>query len=169
MRYFAFATLCLLLASCVSTQDPPDELIPPPPMRQAELTRLYDQFSAAHAATADAAVRQCAAGEDRERRFIDSLWGTRPKNAAGARRYGNALAQARLHDEALTWLDRAYGATPVSDESLAWIRYEMAQQYLALGKRDQAVQLLANRLGTTPLPADLQQKYDALIEQASRG
>jgi len=169
MRYFAFASLCLLMAACVSTQAPPDELLPPPPARQAEITNLYDSMGGTNEARALDSAKRCAAGDDRDRRFADSLWGTRRKSALGARRYGNALAAAKHHDNALDWLERAYGATPAGDESLPWIRYEIAQQYVALGKPDEAVNLLANRLGATPLPADLQLKYDALINQASRG
>lgn len=168
MRYFALTTLCLLLVACVSTQDSPDELMPPNPARQTELTRLYDQFGGPEKAASDA-TRRAVAGDDRDRRFTDSLWGTRPKSALGARRYGNALAAGKHHAEALEWLQRAYAETPLGDESLAWIRYEMAQQYMALGKREDAVNLLANRLGATPLPAELQKKYDALIDEAARG
>ncbi|MBX3474452.1 MAG: hypothetical protein KF754_08725 [Planctomycetes bacterium] len=169
MRHFALATLCLLLAACVSTQDPPDDQVPPPPMRQAELTRLYDQLGSTSPAVAESAARQAAACDDRERRFIDSLWGTRPKSGTGARTLGHALSAAKLHAEALTWLERAYGVTDVNHQALPWIRFEIAREYLALGKRDDAINLLANRLGTTPLPADLQKKYDALIDEASRG
>lgn len=168
MRYFAFTALCLLLAACVSTTEPADELLPPPPARQAELTGLYDRMSGPEAAALEAA-RKCATGDDRDRRFTDSLWGTRPKSALGARRLGNALAQVKLHEEALTWLERAYGATEADDATLAWIRYEMAVQYMQLGKRQDAINLLANRLGATPLPADLQQKVDALLNEAARG
>ncbi|MBE7490747.1 MAG: tetratricopeptide repeat protein [Planctomycetes bacterium] len=167
MRCVALTTLCLLLAACVSTQAPPDELLPPPAGRQAELTALYDRMSSAGDETGQAAARQGAGGDDRDRRFLDSLWGTRPKNALGARRFGNALAAINRHDEALTWLERAHATTTVGDD-LAWIRLEMARCHAALGRTDEAVALLGNRLGTTPLPPGLQQQYDRLLDDLAR-
>lgn len=158
----------LLLVACTGTQEPPDEMLPPSPSRQTELTLLYDQLGHENARVADAAARQASNGDDRDRRFMASLWGTRTKSAQGARRYGHALAGKGMHQDAYDWFERAfYEAT--DDETLAWLRYEMAQQLVALGRKDDAINLLANRMGTTPLPAELRVKYDELIQQAARG
>ncbi|MBK9974680.1 MAG: hypothetical protein IPP14_07890 [Planctomycetes bacterium] len=168
MRAMFLLAIGLLLAACVSTTETPAELLPPAPDRQSELTRLYDRLALLDASIADAAATTCAQGDDRDRRFLSSLWGTRPKNASAARRFGKALSATSHHEESLQWLERAYAETPASDDNLGWLRLEMAEQYLALGKRDEAINLLGNRLGATPLPAELQKKYDELIERASR-
>ena len=52
---------------------------------------------------------------------------------------------------------------------LPWLRYEMANEYYRLGRNDDAVNLLANRMSTSPLPTELKPKYDALIQKASAG
>lgn len=168
MRAMFLLAMGLLLAACVSTTEPPVEMVPPPPDRQAELTRLYDRLSLSDASIAETAAKTCAQGDDRDRRFLSSLWGTRPKNATAAHRFGKALAAAAHHEDALQWLERAYAETPPGDASLGWLRLEMAEQYMALGRRDEAINLLGNRLGATPLPADLQKKYDELLDRASR-
>jgi hypothetical protein len=43
----------------------------------------------------------------------------------------------------------------------------MAQEYVALGRNQDAINLLANRMGTQPLPPELKVKYDELIRRAS--
>lgn len=158
----------LLLLACTSTHEPPDEMLPPSPARQTELTQLYDQLGHENARIADAAARQAAGGDDRDRRFMASLWGTRTKSAQGARRYAHALAGKGMHQDAYDWFERAFYEA-ADEEMLAWLRYEMAQQLVSLGRNEDAINLLANRMGTTPLPAELKVKYDELINQAARG
>ncbi|MCC6464976.1 MAG: hypothetical protein IT463_06500 [Planctomycetes bacterium] len=159
----------LLLAGCISTQEPPPEMLPPAEARQAQLTRLFDQLGSADEASAKTAAREAAGGDDRDQRFLVSLWGTRGRSPDGARRLGQALASGNRHDEALGWLERAYLALEAGDSLLPWLRYEMAREYLALGQKEHAVNLLATRLGVEPLPADLEARYDALLAEAGRG
>jgi tetratricopeptide (TPR) repeat protein len=144
-------------------------MLPPPASRQAELTELYGRFASPVEATGKAAAAEGARCVEKERHFLGSLWGTKSRNALGARRFGNALGDAGKHDEALTWLQRAYEETPADASELPWIRYEIALQYVALKRNSEAIDLLANRFGSTPLPADLRQKYDELIDRAARG
>lgn len=169
MRQSCIALLGLLFAACVSTYDPPPEMLPPPSNRQAELTTLYDQLGHRDESIGTTAARECASGTDRDRRFLSSLWGGRAKVPLGARRLGSALSAKNLHAEALEWFERAYFATEDDHATLAAIRYEMAVEYLALGRREDAINLLANRLDAMPLSADMQKKYDDLIDRASRG
>lgn len=168
MKPVLFAAIALLFAACASS-GPPPELLPPPVMRQAELTDLYTRFASEDEPTGKAAAAEGARCDEKERRFLGSLWGTKSKNAVGARRFGNALGVSAKPEEALEWLQRAYAETAADAPELAWIRYEMAVQYVALKRNNDAIDLLANRLGATPLPADLQKKYDELIDRAARG
>ena len=133
------------------------------------MTDLYSRMASPDEATGKAAAAEGARCNDRERRFLASLWGTKSKDTLGARRFGNALGEAGKPGEGIDWLQRAYNETPVDDATLAWLRYEIAVQYVALGRNDDAVALLANRLGTTPLPDELQKKYDELIDRAALG
>lgn len=158
----------LLLVACTSTQEPSPDMLPPTPARQTELTQLYDQLGHENARISDGAARIAANGDDRDRRFMASLWGTRTRSAPGARRYAHALAAKGLHQEAYDWFERAFYHAE-DDELLAWLRYEMAQQLVALGRNDDAINLLGNRMGTTPLPAELKVKYSELIDRAARG
>lgn len=167
-----FSTLLLvisLLGGCASVQEPPPEMVPPNAHRQAELTRLFDRMGAADEKVGAGAAKEAAAGDERDHRFMASLWGTRPKSAIGARRYGDALSAKGKHQEALDWFERAFMYLPAGDEMLPWLRYEMANEYYLLGRNDDAVNLLANRMGTSPLPDELQARYDALICKASAG
>lgn len=166
---FVMLLLMLLLAACAGTQEPPDEMLPPPPSRQSELTRLYDRLGNEQAGIGESAAKTAAEGDERDRRFMSSLWGTRTRSALGARRFATALAAKSLHQDALDWFERGYHAIDGDDELLAWLRYEMAVEYVALGRNQDAINLLGNRLGTSPLPTDLKRKYDELIQRASKG
>lgn len=163
----ALLLLVLFLAACSGTQEPPDEMLPPPPTRQSELTRLYDRLGHEQAGIGEGAAKTAADGDDRDRRFMASLWGTRTRSALGARRFATALAAKALHQDALDWFERGFHAVEGDDELLAWLRYEMAVEYVALGRNQDAINLLGNRLGTTPLPTELKRKYDELIQRAS--
>lgn len=163
------ALICLLLGACASVEEPADDMVPPAATRQAELTRLYDRMGAEEESIGVAAAGKAAAGDERDHRFMASLWGTRPKSAVGARRYGTALSKAGLHQDAFNWFERAFMHVDSNDELAPWLRYEMALEYHQLGRNEDCVNLLANRMGTRPLPRELQAKYDALIEKASRG
>jgi len=161
--------MLLLLASCASVEEPSDDMVPPDAPRQAELTRLFDRMGATNESTGVAAAKEAASGDDRDHRFMASLWGTRRKSAVGARRYGHALSDAGKHAEAFDWFERAFLFLPAGDKMLPWLRYEMANEYYMLGRNDDAVNLLANRMSTSPLPTELKPKYDALIQKASAG
>lgn len=159
----------MLLGACASVEEPADDMVPPEASRQAELTRLYDRMGVEDEAIGTAAAEKAAAGDERDHRFMASLWGTRTKSAVGARRYGAALSKAGLHQDAFDWFERAFIHVDSTDELAPWLRYEMALEYHRLGRNEDCVNLLANRMGTLPLPIELQAKYDALIEKASRG
>lgn len=159
----------MLLGACASIEEPADDMVPPAANRQAELTRFYDRMGAENESIGVAAAEKAAAGDERDHRFMASLWGTRTKSAVGARRYGAALSKAGLHQEAFNWFERAFMHVDSTDELAPWLRYEMALEYHQLGRNEDCVNLLANRMGTQPLPRELQAKYDALIEKASRG
>ena len=157
----------LFLAACAGTREiPPDEQ-PASASRQAELTRMFDSLSVSEP-VAKSAAKQAAAGDARDMRFLSSLWGTRSSDPIVARRLGDALSEARKHDEAIVWYQRAFLALEDSDKQRPYVRYDLARQYLALGKRKEALDVLANRLSLEPLPEDLKPKYDALITEASR-
>lgn len=166
LRYLSLLAV-LLMASCASIEEPADHMVPPNPKRQGELTRLFDRMGSATESIGASAAKEAASGDDRDHRFMASLWGTRPKSAVGARRYGTALSAAGKHDEAFDWFERAFMHLPAGDETLPWLRYEMANEYYLLGRNEDAVNLLANRMSTQPLPAELKPKYDALIRKAS--
>jgi hypothetical protein len=138
MRYLPLLLL-FLLAACTGTQEPDDSMVPPDASRQAELTRLYDRMGHETESTGVSAAETAAKGDERDQRFLASLWGTRKKSAVGARRLGTAL------------------------------RYDMASEYHALGRNEDCINLLANRMGTLPLPRELKSKYDDLISAASKG
>ena len=140
----------------------------PVPNRQQELTLLYDRFAHRDAEIGEAAADKAAASTKRDRRFLASLWGTRSSSAIGGRRYGGALSAARLHDEAYAWYRRAYLSLESSDELRPWLRYDMAYEFVAQNRPKEAINLLANRLGLQPLPAELKPKYNALIDRAGR-
>lgn len=163
------ALICLLLAACASVEEPADDMVPPDARRQAELTRLYDRMGVEDESIGTSAADKAAAGDERDHRFMASLWGTRTKSAVGARRYGAALSKAGLHQDAYDWFERAFMQVDSSDELAPWLRYEMAYEYHQLGRDEDCINLLANRMGTQPLPRELQGKYDALIQKASRG
>ncbi|MCB9895517.1 MAG: hypothetical protein H6839_13800 [Planctomycetes bacterium] len=168
MKYATLSLLVLILAACAGTQDPPDEMVPPPPVRQGELTRLFDRMGSDNEAVGVPASKKLADGDDRDRRFVVSLWGTRKKSAVGAQRYGDALSAKGLHEEAFEWYERGFMHIEAGDPLGPWLRYQMASEYYALGRKDDCINLLANRMGTEPLPKELKGKYDELIEKASR-
>jgi hypothetical protein len=158
----------LVLAACAGTQEPDDNMVPPDAGRQAELTRLYDRMGSETESIGVSAAGTAAAGDERDLRFMGSLWGTRKKSAIGARRFGTALSKAGHHQQAFDWFERAYMHVDSTDELAPWLRFEMASEYHALGRNEDCINLLANRMGTQPLPRDLKSKYDELIAKASR-
>lgn len=159
----------LALGACAGTTELSDDLTPPDSRRQSQLTSLYDKLASEHEPTAVAAAEEAAEGDERDRRFMNSLWGTRTKSALGARRYASALSAKGYHEDAFKWYERAFMQLDAGDEMLPWLRYDMAFEYVQLGRHDDAINLLANRMSTTPLPPALEKKYDALIQRASRG
>jgi tetratricopeptide (TPR) repeat protein len=164
---FAFFAAALL-AGCSGAEAPPEEMLPPPPSRQSDLTRLYDTMCTGEQTAAEAAARQAAAGDDTDIRFMASLWGSRPRTAEGARRFGAALARTGKHQLAYDWYERAFLFVDSDDPRIPWLRYEMAQEYVALDRKQEAINLLSNRMGTYTLPPELKQKYDELVGMASR-
>lgn len=169
LKYGWLFVFALMLGACAGTDELPDELTPPSASRQSELTRIYDRMGSESESTGEEAAQSAAAGDDRDRRFMNSLWGTREKSALGARRYAAALSAKGFHEDAIDWYERAYMALDTGDEMLPYLRYDMAFEYLKLGRNDDAINLLANRMSTEPLPAELAKKYDNLIQRASRG
>ncbi|MBZ0135345.1 MAG: hypothetical protein K8I27_03090 [Planctomycetes bacterium] len=157
----------LMLGGCAGTSGPRDELLPPGATRQGELTRLYDQMGSESDSVGVSAAQRAAEGDDRDRRFMASLWGTRRQSAMGARRYGQALSDKGHHQSAFDWFQRAFLHLEADHELLPWLRYEMAYEYYLLGRNEDAVNLLVNRMSTTPLPRKLRWKYDELIRKAS--
>lgn len=166
LQLFSLLAL-LLLASCASVEEPADNMVPPNAKRQGELTRLFDRMGAESESVGVAAASEAASGDDRDLRFMASLWGTRPKSAVSAKRFGEALSKNGEHEFAFDWFERAFMHLPADDEMLPYLRYDMANEYYMLGRYDDAVNLLANRLSTTPLPKALKPKYDALMKKAS--
>lgn len=163
-----FALLLLVvLAGCAGSPNPHEGMTPPKANRQGELTRLYDQMGSENEKLGVDAAKTAAEGDDRDRRFMASLWGTRKQSAVGARRYGQALSAKGLHEDAFDWFQRAFLYLEADHELLPWLRYEMAYEYYLLGRDEDAVNLLANRMSTTPLPRELRAKYDELIRKAS--
>ncbi|MCC6573700.1 MAG: hypothetical protein IT462_07905 [Planctomycetes bacterium] len=169
MRHLLIVLLLLSMvaAACAGTKEIPPEQTPAGADRQAELTRMFDRLPAAEPA-ARAAAKEAAAGDARDMRFLSSLWGTRSSEPLAARRFADALAEAKKHSEALVWYQRAFLALEDGDAQRAYVRYDLARQYVALGQRREAVNLLANRMSLEPLPEDLKPKYDALIADAGR-
>jgi tetratricopeptide (TPR) repeat protein len=159
--------LLLALAACSSTPAPDDNLMPPPADRQSQLTALFDRFSGEDSVGRKAAT-EAARLEARERRYFTSLWGTRSSDPAAGWRLGDALAEARIFDEAFEWYQRAFLVIPSRDSRRSYLRYEMARCCLALGKPQDAINLLANRIDPAPLPEELRAKYDALLDAAAK-
>lgn len=168
MTRFAPLLLVLLLAACAGTVTHDDHLLPPGSTRQGELTRLYDTMGVENDKIGNDAARKVAAGDDRDHRFMASLWGTRARSSVGARRLGQALSDGGHHELAFDWFERAFLELEGEHELLPWLRYEMALESYALGNKEDTVNLLSNRMGTTPLPAELKPKYAALLERAAR-
>lgn len=164
-----FVLVVTLIASCSSTDDgPSNDLLPPTLDRQTELTHMYDRLGSANDVVAKASAREAASGNDRDHRFLESLWGTRELSPAGARHFGQALAKADKHQRAFDWFQRAYLALDAGDALEAWLRYEMAEQLVELGRSDDAIDLLTNRVSLDPLPVDLEGPYRELLTRASR-
>lgn len=162
-----FFLMALMLTACATTVEIPPEQRPVSVERQAQLTRLFDRFGIEEA-QAKAAAKEAAAGDGRDLRFLSSLWGSRSSNPAVAARFADALSEARKHEDALVWYQRAFLALAEDDPQRSYVRYDLARQYLAIGKRREAMNLLGNRLALEPLPDELRAKYDALIAEASR-
>jgi len=168
LNFLPVLCVSLLLVACASSGGPNPEMLPPPPDRQSELTRLYDIMGADDEQAANRAAREAAAGDDRDRRFMANLWGTRTRSVAGARRFGHALSATGYDEEALAWFERGLLHAELDDPLAHWLRYDMARAYLTLGRRDDAVNVLMNRKGTSPLPPELREQYDALLDEAAR-
>ncbi|MEE9311553.1 MAG: hypothetical protein V3V10_03990 [Planctomycetota bacterium] len=168
MRAVATCLLLLALTACTSTYTPPADAIPPSANRQEELTVLFDRFSAEEAKVAMYAASEAAKSNDKDRHFLASLWGTRVSSALGAERFGHALSLSKQHKDARDWFRRAFMHVEQGDASLPYLRYYIAYEMVALGEKDKAIDLLGNRLGLNPLPAELEPKYDALLEKARR-
>ncbi|MHC4840928.1 MAG: hypothetical protein ACYTDT_08245 [Planctomycetota bacterium] len=166
MRAVATFLLLITLTACTSTYMPPEDAIPPSTDRQEHLTFLFDQFSDEDENVAARASKEAAESSDKDRRFLESLWGTRTSTALGAERFGHALSTANHHEDARDWFRRAFMHVEQDDPALPYLRYYMAREMVTLGQRDQAVDLLGNRLGLTPLPVDLEPKYAALLKEA---
>lgn len=159
--------LLLALAGCSSTPAPDDSLIPPSPDRQSQLTTLFDRFSGEDSVGRKAAA-EAARLDVRERRYFGSLWGTRSSEPMTGWRLGDALSDAKLFEEAFEWYQRAFLVVPAADPRRSYLRYEMARCCLALGKPQDAINLLANRVDPAPLPEELRAKYEALLDAASK-
>lgn len=153
----------LLTAACAGTRDLPPGETPASADRQARLTRLFDRLALDESA-ARAAAREAASGDERDMRFLSSLWGTRSSRPVVAQRLADALDEAARHEDALVWYQRAFIALDADDARRPYLRYDLARQYVALGRRTEAVNLLVNRMSLEPLPDDLKPKYDALID-----
>lgn len=142
-------------------------MLPPAPARQTDLVLLFDRMGHDDETTGVSAAREAASGDSTDRRFMASLWATRTRSAVGARRFADALSRSGLHEEALAWYERAYFHLEDNDPMLLWLRYEMARECVELGRNEDALNLLANRMGTATLPPELAEHYDALIRQAA--
>ena len=162
-----FIPLLFVLAACSTTPTPGEETQTPVAERQSQLTALFDRLSGDEAGAKKAAA-QAARLDATDRRFLASLWGTRSSAPQSGMRLGDALAEAGAHEEAFAWYLRTFRVLPAQDSRRPYVRYEMARACLAMGKPDDAINLLANRLDPTPLPEDLRAKYDALLEAASK-
>ena len=163
--------LCLslgLLAACASTSEPPPEMLPPASSRQAQLSALYDRLGADNESTGKAAATEAAKGDERDLRFMASLWGSRTRSALGARRFGDALSARANHQHAYDWYERAYLELANDDPALDWARYEMARELVNMKRGKEAITLLSNRYGTIPLPKDLAEKCNNLIREAEK-
>ncbi|CAG1769559.1 hypothetical protein BAC2_00414 [uncultured bacterium] len=159
--------LLLVLAACSSTPPLDDALVPPPADRQAQLTALFDRF-AGEELNARKAAAEAARLDARDRRYLASLWGTRSSEPEAGWRFGDALAEAKIFDESFAWYQRTFMVVPATDARRSYLRYEMARCCLAMGKPQDAINLLANRLDPAPLPEELKAKYDALLDAAAK-
>ncbi len=164
---WTFVLAALLIGACTGTQAPPPGMLPPPPARQDLLTRLYDQMASREDQVSRQAATDAAGGSDQDFRFLASLWGTRQRSALAAWRFADALAVQGHHQTSLDWYERAYTVSDAEDPMRHTLRYHMAVQLLTLGRNQDAVDLLANRLGTHAVPPDLQARYSELIRQAA--
>lgn len=167
MKITCSLMLLLALAACSSAPPLDDGLIPPPAERQAQLTALFDRFAGEETGARKAAT-EAAKLDARERRYLASLWGTRSSEPMGGWRFGDALFEAKQYEESFAWFQRTFLVVSAGDERRAYLRYEMARCCLALGKPQDAINLLANRLDPAPLPEELRAKYDALLDAAAK-
>jgi hypothetical protein len=167
----SLSILCasVLLAACASTREPNPEMVPPPPARQTELTRLFDVLHVSDDAVATAAADELAAGNDQDLRFVASLWATRIRHVPAARRFGQALSRAALHEDAAAWFERGLLEGPEEANTVHWLRYELAREFVALGRDEDAVNLLLSHRDTTPLSPELREHYNALLEEIAAG
>src|SRR5690606_22678637 len=113
--------LMLVLAGCAGSGNPHADMSPPGALRQGELTRLYDQMGSENEKIGVDAAKTAAEGDDRDRRFMASLWGTRRQSAEGARRYGHALSAKGQHEDAFDWFQRAFLHLEADHELLPWL------------------------------------------------
>lgn len=153
-----------------------------PSLRKGELGRLFDQTGSFDEATAQQATDSVLTLPAEEQDYIDLLWGGRTGEGLHAHRLGlaymdaaqsaraNSLTDAANLERAVRWFRRAILAVDVlaSEENrlfAARIRFDLARAYICEGKLNLAVELLANRTDTTPLPPDVQQSYDGLLDE----
>lgn len=167
MKLYALLLPMLLLAACASAPPLDEDTLPPSSSRQSQLTALFDRVGGEETGARQSAA-QAAKLDDRDMRFLSSLWGTRSSAPVLAWRLADAFSAASAHQRAFTWYQRAFSAMPAHDSQRAWLRYEMAEECLALGRPQDAINLLANRLDPAPLPDDLRAKYEALLEAAAK-
>jgi tetratricopeptide (TPR) repeat protein len=167
----SLSILCvsLLLAACASTREPSPDMVPPPPDRQREISSLFDRLHAEDQSVAASAADELAAGSDQDRRFVASLWATRTRHVIAARRYGQALSRAGLHEDAAEWYERGLLEGSADSEKVHWMRYELARSYVALGREADAVNMLLSHRDTTPLSQELREHYDDLLEEIKTG
>lgn len=186
----ALALVCVVCFGGGCSQTPDDgsgDYDPKARERDRRVQSLLDRVSGPDGAIADAAAQEIALFDRSELSLLAALWAARLKSTDAAVRIGIALqAQSeslavtgseltpeveRIGSTSLEWLRRGLDALRAPEDYIdaAYVRLVMARAYLVLGRGREAFELLANRLDTRPLPSDMEEAYDALLQMLSSG
>lgn len=186
------AALALGAAGCETTPDQGGGRNQPLPVgdraRDRHLESLFDATSSPDEAVAEAAANEIAGLPAGELRNFGVHWGVRGRDPVAAGRIGYALGQqaeqaavgsdgssvpaeaARLANEALVWYRRGLAELDPEKDYVTGAHYRllMARAFLVLGQGREAIELLANRLDTRPLPPELEAAYDQILDSLKK-
>lgn len=170
------AILCccaaLAVGACSSGPKPPEPEHGMSNSRQWELEQAFSRVASPDELTALEAAGRIAVLPEDEHNIVSGFWGRRSSNPLVARRIASECAKLPRTSaaRAVAWYHRALTAMKNETDytATATVRLELALAYESSGDARAAVELLANRIDTRPLPVELERRYqDALAAIAA--